>query len=43
LKWLEIQQRKPVHPDNRMECEKLKWTMQHQLDKNLENIRRWGF
>jgi len=43
LKWLEIQQRKPVHPDNRMECEELKWTMHHQLDKNLDNMRNWGY
>lgn len=43
LKWLEIQQRKPVHPDNRMECEELKWTMHHQLQANLENMRKWRF
>jgi hypothetical protein len=43
LKWLEIQQRRPVHPGNRMECEQLKWTMHHQLENNLANISKWGF
>ena len=43
LKWLEIQQRVPVHPNNRMECEKLKWTMHHQLQANLDNMKKWGY
>jgi hypothetical protein len=43
LKWLEIEQRKPVHMANRHECEKLKWTMHHQLERNVENMRKWGY
>lgn len=43
LKWLEIQQRIPVHPTNRLECEALKWTMHHQLDRNLDNMKKWGY
>lgn len=43
LKWLEIQQRRPVHPTYRMECESLRWTMHHQLDRNLENMAKWGY
>jgi len=35
--------RTPVHPSNRMECERYKWTMHHQLEANLENMRKWGF
>jgi hypothetical protein len=43
LKWLTIQQREPVHPNNRMECAALKWTMHHQLEKNIENMRAWDY
>lgn len=38
-----IEERRPVHPDNRNKCEALKWTMHHQLENNLEDIKKWGF
>jgi hypothetical protein len=42
IKAMIIKDRVPVHPDNRNECEKLKWTMHHELDKNIANARKWG-
>jgi len=41
IKPLIIKERIPVHPDNRFQCEKLKWTMHHTLKENLDNMRRW--
>lgn len=43
LKCLTIQQRNPVHPNNRLECAALKWTMHHQLENNIENMKRWDY
>ena len=43
LNWMVIQERRPVHPNNRLECAALKWTMHHQLEKNLDNMRKWGY
>ncbi len=38
-----IPQRVPVHFDNRLQCEALRWTMQHELYKNVDNMHRWGY
>jgi hypothetical protein len=38
-----IPYRTPVHPNNRLECEPLKWTMHHQLERNFDNMRKWGY
>lgn len=43
LKAMMIQDRVPVHPNNRHECAALHWTMHHELEKNIENIRRWDY
>ncbi len=43
LKCLNIAARDPVHPNNRMECAKLKWTMHHQLENNVANMNKWGY
>ena len=43
LHALMIDERIPVHPGNRMECAKLKWTMHHQLENNVANLRNWGY
>jgi hypothetical protein len=37
-----VHKREPVHPNNRFTCEALKWSMEHDLSKNLANARRWG-
>lgn len=37
-----IPERIPVHPGFRYECEPLRWTMQHELGKNIANAERWG-
>jgi hypothetical protein len=43
LKALMLRERIPVHPHNRMECPPLRWTMHHQLQQNLYNMRKWGY
>jgi len=43
LKTHMIWQRIPVHPDNRHVCGPLKWTMEHDLQKNIENAKKWGY
>jgi hypothetical protein len=43
MKALIIPERVPVHPRNRMECAALHWTMHHQFDNNVENMRKWGY
>ena len=37
-----IHKREPVYPNHRHVCEALKWTMEHELDKNIANARKWG-
>ena len=41
IKPLFLKDRIPVHPNNRHQCEKLKWTMHHTLKQNMENVLRW--
>ena len=36
-----ITERHPVHWDNRWKCEKLKWTMHHDLDQNIANYEKY--
>lgn len=38
-----IPERIPVHLKNRHECERLKWTMHHTLQRNVDNMIRWGY
>ncbi len=41
LKISFIQERIPVEPENRFECSSLKWTMEHDLKKNLINFWKY--
>lgn len=40
---LKLVNRVPVHPHHRFECRSLGWTMHHELQRNLENARSWGY
>lgn len=37
-----INEREPVHPNNRHECSKLKWTMYDTLEENLSKKDQWA-
>jgi hypothetical protein len=39
---LTILEREPVHQTNRFACSKLRWAMDHDLEKNLELARKWA-
>ena len=43
IKAMMIKERIPVHQANRLECEALKWTMHHQLERNIANMEKWGY
>jgi hypothetical protein len=41
-KPLLIEERHPIHFANRFACAKLRWTMEHDLQRNLANARAWA-
>ncbi len=43
LKIISIDERIPVHPNHRLEFLQFSWTMHHQLENNIDNMRRWGY
>ena len=36
-----INEREPVHPDNRNSCKNLSWTMEHELEKNINFLESY--
>jgi hypothetical protein len=36
-----IEEREPVHPNNRMECKKLNWIMSHDLNENIHFMNNY--